>query len=170
MLYTVTEISELLGFSKVTIYNKIKSLKLELKPYIKHKKGVLHIDDKGLLILKEDLGLKDIKSALNDDGTLNDENIDSNNNLEDFKDINYLIKTINETVKTGQENYINSLLNQIEILKSELDKKDDQLNNTLRLLENSQVLIKQDKEKILMLESKEQKEKRGIFSNIFKRN
>lgn len=170
MLYTVTEISEMLGYSKVTIYNRINSLKKELKPYIKHKKNIIHIDDKGLLILKEDLGLIDVKSTLNDDDTLNNENIDSNSNLEDFKDISFLIKTINETVKTGQENYINSLLNQIEILKSELDKKDDQLNNTLRLLENSQVLIKQDKEKILMLESKEQKEKRGIFSNIFKRN
>ena len=69
-----------------------------------------------------------------------------------------------ETVKTGQEDYINSLLGQIELLKSELNKKDDQINNTLRLLENSQVLIKDNKEKILMLESKEEKEKKGFFS------
>lgn len=169
MLYTVTEISEMLGFSKVTIYNRVNSLKTELKPYIKHKKNILHIDDKGLLILKEDLGLIDVKSTLNDNNTSDTENIDFNSDLKDFKDINYLIKTIEKTVKTSQENYINSLLEQIKLLKSELDKKDAQLNNTLRLLENSQILIREEKEKILMLESKEMKEKRGIFS-IFKRN
>lgn len=170
MLYTVTEISEILGFSKVTIYNRVNSLKTELKPYIKRKKNVLHIDDKGLLILKEDLGLIDVKSTLNDNNTSDAEDIDINSDLKDFKDINSLIKTIEKTVKTSQEDYINSLLEQIKLLTSELDKKDAQLNNTLRLLENSQVLIREEKEKILMLESKEQKQKRGIFSNLFKKN
>lgn len=170
MLYTVTELSEILEFSKVTIYNRINSLKVELKPYITHRKGVLHINDEGLLILKKELGLKSVKNALNDNDILNNEDIDNNNDLKDFKDVNYLIRMIERTIKASQEDYINSLLKQIDLLKSELDKKDTQLNNTLRLLENSQILIREEKEKILMLESREQKEKRGIFSNWFKRN
>lgn len=168
MLYTVAEISEELGFSKVTIYNKLNSLKSELKPYIRHKKGVIHIDDKGLLIIKESLGLNEVKTDLKEDNTLNQSSIVKNKDLNQFKDIDILIETVKKTVESGQENYINSLLEQIELLKSELQKKDDQINNTLRLLENSQVLLKQEKEKVLMLESVEQKEKRSIF-DFFKK-
>ena len=65
MLYTVAELSDMLGFSKVTIYNKINSLKTDLKPCIKHKKGITYIDDKGVLIIKRDLGLNQHESTLN---------------------------------------------------------------------------------------------------------
>ena len=164
MLYTVAELSEILSVSKVTIYNKIKSLKSDLKGCIKHKKGILHIDDKGLLIIRASLGLKVDEDTLINDDEFKAEGIDNNEDLKQFKDIETLIKMINKTVETGQENYINSLLDQIELLKSELHKKDEQLNNTLRLLENSQILIRENKEKILELESQEQKERRSFFN------
>ncbi len=164
MLYTVAEISDMTGFSKVTIYNKVNLLKTDLKPCIKRKNGVTYIDDKGVLIIKRDLGLIEDENTLNYDEEFKEASPVDNNDLKQFKDINILIETLKETVKTGQEDYINSLLGQIELLKSELNKKDDQINNTLRLLENSQVLIKDNKEKILMLESKEEKEKKGFFS------
>lgn len=160
MLYTVAEVSDMLGFSKVTIYNKVKSLKTDLKTCIKHEKGIMLINEEGLLIIKRDLGLIEDENTLNNDGDFKV----GNNDLKQFKEFNMLVKTLENTVKTGQENYINSLLEQIELLKSELNKKDDQINNTLRLLENSQVLIKDNKEKILMLETKEEKEKKGFLS------
>ena len=71
---------------------------------------------------------------------------------------------INKTVETGQENYINSLLDQIELLKSELHKKDEQLNNTLRLLENSQILIRENKEKNFRIREPRAKERRSFFN------
>ena len=168
MIYTVAELSKMLEVSKVTIYNKLNSLKNDLKPYTKHKKGVIHIDDEGLLILKKDLGLIKVKSTLKSEEQFKGPNVDDNNGLSQFKDLNYLVKNLEKTLKTGQEEYINSLLDQIEILKLELQNKDAQINNTLRLLENSQILMREDKEKILMLESKDQKEKRSIF-DLFKK-
>lgn len=164
LLYTIAEISEELGYSKVTIYNRVNSLKGDLRGCIKHKKGVMYITDEGLLIIKKDLGLIPDEDTLNSDDEFKAENIDNNEDLNHFKDINYLVETIKKTVETSQENYINSLLEQIELLKSELNKKDEQLNNTLRLLENSQILIRDNKEKILELESQEQKEKNGLFN------
>jgi hypothetical protein len=168
MLYTVAEISEMLGFSKVTIYNRVNSLKSDLKGCIKVKKGITYINDKGLLIIRASLGLKVDEDTLINDDEFKAASTEDNEDIKQFKDINYLIETIKKTVETSQENYINSLLSQINHLQLELNKKDEQLNNTLRLLENSQVLIRDNKEKILELESQEQKEKKSIF-NIFRR-
>lgn len=168
MLYTVAEVSDMLGFSKVTIYNKVNSLKTDLRPCIKHRKGIMYLDEAGVLIIKKDLGLIEDENTLNDDNEFKAGDPVYNKDLKQFKELNILIETLEKTIKTGQENYINSLLDQIELLKSELNKKDDQINNTLRLLENSQVLIKDNKEKVLMLETKEEKEKKG-FLNWFKR-
>lgn len=170
MLYTVSELSDMLGFSKVTIYNKINSLKTDLKPYIKHKKGVTYIDDKGVLIIKRDLGLIEVESTLNSNGEFKVDNPVNNEVLKEFKELNVLVKTLKTEVETGQDNYTKSLLDQIELLKSELNKKDDQINNTLRLLENSQILLKENKEKILMLENKEEEKKKFSFKSFFSRN
>ena len=163
MLYTVAEISEMLGFSKVTIYNRVNSLKSDLKGCIKVKKGITYINDKGLLIIRASLGLKVDEDTLINDDEFKAASTEDNEDIKQFKDIDYLIETIKKTVETSQENYINSLLSQINHLQLELNKKDEQLNNTLRLLENSQVLIRDNKEKILMLESQEQKERRSFF-------
>ena len=168
MLYTVAEISEMLGFSKVTIYNRVNSLKSDLKGCIKVKKGITYINDKGLLIIRASLGLKVDEDTLINDDEFKAASTEDNEDIKQFKDIDYLIETIKKTLETSQGNYINSLLSQIEHLQLELNKKDEQLNNTLRLLENSQVLIRDNKEKILELESQEQKEKKSIF-NIFRR-
>lgn len=168
MLYTVAEASEILEVSKVTVYNKLNSLKNELKPYIKHKKSILHIDDKGLLIIKKSLGLTEVETTLKDEDYVKSSGAVINDSINQFKDVDYLIETVKKTVESGQEKYIDSLLSQIDLLKSELQKKDDQINNTLRLMENSQVLLKQEKEKVLMLESEDQKEKRSFF-DFFKR-
>jgi len=164
LLKTVAQISEELGFSKVTIYNKINSLKSDLKGCIQQKKGITYINDKGLLIIRASLGLKVDEDTLINDDEFKAASTEDNEDIKQFKDIDYLIETIKKTVETSQENYINSLLSQIEHLQLELNKKDEQLNNTLRLLENSQILIRDNKEKILELESMEQKEKRSFFN------
>lgn len=170
MLYTVAELSDMLGFSKVTIYNKINSLKTDLKPCIKHKKGITYIDDKGVLIIKRDLGLIEYESTLNSKDKFKVDDSVNNEDLKQFKELNILVKTLKEEVKTGQDEHTKSLLNQIELLKSELNKKDDQINNTLRLLENSQILLRENKEKIVMLESKEKEKKNFSFKDLFSRN
>lgn len=162
MLYTVAEISEELGYSKVTIYNKINLLKSDLKGCITDKQGVMYINSKGLLMIKEELGL----NALKDKEEIKASNTDNTEGLKHFKEVESLVNSIKSTIEEGQENYINSLLEQVEHLKAELDKKDKQLNNTLKLLENSQVLLKDHKEEKLMLESQEQKKKRTLTERL----
>lgn len=163
MLYKIAEISDMTKYSKVTIYNKINSLKTDLKGCIQVKKGVTHINDEGLLIIKRSLSIIVDEDTLINDGDIKGTSIDNDEDLNQFKDINYLIETLKETIETGQENYINSLLSQIEHLQLQLNNKDEQLNNALRLVENSQILIRDNKEKILELESQEQQEKKSFF-------
>lgn len=69
MLYTVTEISDLINLSKVSIYNKLK-LK-ELQNHINKKAGVTYVDEEGFNLIKDSLKLKD--------NTLNDLNIEDTN-------------------------------------------------------------------------------------------
>lgn len=152
MLYSIAEISDKLGYSRVTIYNKVKVLKDDLKDYLKYLNGTTYIDEEGFLIIKNSFNLKE--NDINEN-----ENIDINND-------SGALNALNNILKTGQEEYIDSLKDQIEFLKGELSKKDDQLNNTLRLLENSQVLIRENKEKILELETYEKKKS---FLDIFRK-
>lgn len=168
MLYTVSQASQMLGVSKVTIYNKLNSLNSELKPYIKRKNNILHIDDKGLLIIKESIDLINVQNTLNNEDIKVSSKEESNDSLNQFKDVKELIETVKNMVENSQGNYVNSLVSQIELLKSELQKKDEQINNTLRLLENSQVLLKQHKEKVLMLELQEKNKRKGFFKNFIK--
>lgn len=168
MLYTVAEISNMLGFSKATIYNKINSLETALKPCIKSKKGITHINEEGISIIKRDLGLIEDETTLNSEDKFKEQGAGDNIGLKEFQEIRILVETLEKTIETGQKDYINSLLEQNELLKLELNKKDEQINNTLRLLENSQILMKDSKEKILMLENKDEKEKKG-FLNWFRK-
>lgn len=173
MLYTVTQISEELGFSRVTIYNKIKLLKADLKGSIKDNNGVMCLDSKGLLIIKNSLGVNDSKDTLHTSFNGDTYKPEDNNDIDYLKDFTMLVNTLNNNFKEGQEDYINSLLDQIEYLKLELDNKekqlinkDTQLNNAFKLVENSQVLLKNSKEEILKLEDIEQKEARENLSII----
>ncbi len=53
----VAEVAELLGVSKVSIYNKLKLHSKELKPHLSKLKGVLHIDNAGLEIIRDSFNL-----------------------------------------------------------------------------------------------------------------
>lgn len=57
MLYTIAEISDLIGLSKVSIYKKLK-LK-ELAIHLSKKQGVTYITEQGFNLIKESLKLND---------------------------------------------------------------------------------------------------------------
>lgn len=169
MLYTVAEVSKLTNLSKVSIYKKLK-LK-ELENHVTKEAGITYVDDTALKFITDGLKFneefkQDDKEEFKDSDT---ENISNDEIPTSFDDL-----TINrELVKT---------------LIDQLKAKDDQINDLHKLLENSQVLLKNEqdkpKEDLLLLEEhlkefddrlmniKERMEKRkeepkSIFQRIF---
>jgi hypothetical protein len=162
--YKISEIVDDIGVSKATIYNKLSSLKDLLRNHIKVRKGIRYVDYEGFRIIKNSIGFsKEQYTDLKENLTLEPEyvgSVDDSSKLETLENSNKLIE---------------SLETQLEYLKSVISEKDKQLSasqeqtaNLTRLLENSQVLLKQQQEKILFLESPP-KEKRSIW-DIFKRS
>jgi len=52
-MYKVSEVAELLGVSKVEVFEKLISYSDELKPYVRKQKGVTFIDESGVGLLRK---------------------------------------------------------------------------------------------------------------------
>ena len=139
MLRSVAEVSVLTGLSKVSIYNKIK-LK-EMEQYVVKNKGITYISDEGIALFKEGLNLKgDTLKSLNDSLKVDDDEIAisiENKELEKFK----------VELKELNKDYLNSLKFENELLKKQLDEKDKQIAELHKLIENSQILLKEEQKK-----------------------
>ena len=55
--YTITEITEIVGVSKATVYNKILTFQDILRNHINVRKGTKYVDPKGLEIIKNSIGV-----------------------------------------------------------------------------------------------------------------
>lgn len=121
MLRTVEETSKELNVSKTAIYNKLK-LK-EFKDKIVKKQGVSMVDDTLFNLIKDSLKFKQ---------TVETEETNNTENPEIATDTDDLINLNRELV--------NNLLEQLK-------EKDKQIENLHRLIENGQVLLKEEKHK-----------------------
>ena len=119
MIYYAFKIAKHLNISKVTAYAKMKLP--EIKPFLITHNGKTCVDDKGLQAIKQSL-----KYNLNTDAE----------------------EEVAATVVTLlKEDMIEILKNNIEFIKEQLTVKDGQIYNINKLLENTQVLFKQEQEK-----------------------
>jgi hypothetical protein len=153
LLYSILEASKQLGVSKVTAYKKINSVK-ELKQYITVKNNVKYINDKGLEELRSSLCKQVNSKPLTNTHELNDDNSLSDKPVSTFTDL--------------QKDYITHLKAQLEIKDSQISKLIEELNTKSRLLENSQILQKQQQDKVLLLESSDKKERPSIWNRFLK--
>ena len=150
MLYTILEVSKKLNTSKVTVYKKINSVN-KLKGFITIKNNVKYINDEGLEVLKElinkSVNSKDCKWVnLNDDkNTIK---------ASEYNAFNYL-----------QEDYISTLKKQIEEKDRQLEEKDRIIKKQMELNENNQILLRQEKERLMIMESNNNK---SFWRKIFK--
>jgi len=119
MIYDAFKIAKQLNISKVTAYAKMKLP--EIKPFIITHNGKSCVDEKGLEAIK--LSLK------------------YNQNAEAESEIAATVVTL------LKEDMIEILKNNVEFIKEQLIVKDGQLYNINKLLENTQVLFKQEQEK-----------------------
>jgi len=143
----VNEVAEELKVSKVTIYNKIKSLNKELKSHLHKVKGVTYVDEKGFNLIKKDI-----------------EGLNSFTEFNESKEET----TKNHDVKAFKEDLIHLQKDYIEQLKEQLKEKDRQLESKDELIKNFQVLLKNNKEQLLQLEEKiESRRTKSIWDKIF---
>jgi hypothetical protein len=155
-MYPVSEVAKKLGVSRQSVYNRLD--KKELQEYI-------HLTEKGKMISSEGVEVLKGLYSVNSDSqqTVSRQSEDS------------LFTPVGQDTDNPLEPLLNNLKEQVDYLKSVITEKDKQLSasqdqsvNLTRLLENSQVLLKQHQEKILFLENPPIKEKRS-FWDIFKR-
>lgn len=119
-MYDVNELASLLKVSKVTVYKKLKKLK-ELEPFIVLKDDKTYVLEDGLEILKRSLqGTKEVKETFYND-------VASDCNTEEL--------------------IVNNEL--VNVLIDQLKEKDAQILNLHKLIENNQILLKQQQDKEL---------------------
>ena len=139
MLRSVAEVSVLTGLSKVSIYNKIK-LK-EFEKYVVKNKGITYISDEGINLIFKGLNFKDVTlNGLNEGLNLQREDVGISVENTDFKEFKLELKELNK-------DYLNSLKFENELLKKQLDEKDKQIAELHKLIENSQILLKEEQKK-----------------------
>ena len=119
MIYDAFKIAKHLNISKVTAYAKMKLP--EIKPFLIFHNGKTCVDDKGLEAIKQTLKY--------------------NQNSEAESEVAATAVTL------LKEDMIEILKNNIDFIKEQLNVKDGQLYNINKLLENTQVLFKQEQEK-----------------------
>lgn len=121
MLRTVEETAIQLGVSKTTIYNKLK-LK-EYKSKIVKKQGKSMVDDSLFNLIKEGLKIQN--------------EVENNKNDND----------INAEISIDEEGLFNLNKELIENLLDQLKEKDKQIAELHKLIENSQILLKEEQKK-----------------------
>lgn len=157
--YSVYELAKQIGVSSTTIYNKLKNREVYkvIKPYIKVVKGNKSISVEGIEILKNYIH-KDTSKKNNN----------QNNTSEAKKPLN---ASTSDMFATLQTNLITSLQSSVESLKIQLETKDKQIESLIKSLdtaqklnENNQILLRENQQKVLMLEERKSK---NIFQKIF---
>jgi len=123
MMYDALKISKQLKISKVTAYAKMKLP--EIKAFLIFHNGKTCVDEEGLEAIKNTLKY--------------------NQSAEDEVAATSITATSDITML--KEDMIEILKNNIEFLKQQLNVKDGQLYDINKLLENTQVLFRQDQEK-----------------------
>jgi len=148
-MYSISEVSKIIGVSRQSIYKKVN--KEGLQEYLVNGEKGKVITEKGLSVLKK-LFSEYLDSKPEDDN-LQQKNCSPTDNLQgEFT-----------------TDYIASLKAEIHHLKGIISDQSQQTTSLTRLLENSQVLLKQQQDKIFLLEDSQGKEKTSFWDR-FKRN
>ncbi|GCD09979.1 hypothetical protein [Clostridium tagluense] len=117
MIYDALKVSKRLNISKVTVYAKMKLP--EIKAFLIFHNGKTCVDEEGLEAIKQSLKYNQTS----------EEEIAATD------------------ITSLKEDMIEILKNNIEFLKEQLTVKDGQLYDINKLLENTQILFRQDQEK-----------------------
>lgn len=142
MLRSVSEISVLTGLSKVSIYKKIKQENFQ--EFITKNKGVTYVSEDGVNLILKEFKVKRVNS----------EGLNSLNYEWKFTNEEVAIEIENKGIEVNKDwlkglkvDYINSLKSEINYLRGQIEKKDNQIQELIGLNKNNQVLLKQQQDK-----------------------
>lgn len=135
--FKVSEIAKVVGVSKVSIYNKIKTIDADiLQSLWKREKGIIYYNIKAVDIIINAFNQNEyVPSESQEQNEDETEEIENNKNDNEYR-----------------EKYISELENEIKYLKDQIAIKDDLIVKHVKLIENEQVLRKQDQQAITLLE------------------
>ena len=129
-MFTVEEVAEQLNVSKVTIYAKLK--KFDDKVVLKQ--GKKYITEELLSLIKQDLKVKEVEN-------------NSLNNADDNKYSNSEIAIDRDDLINLNKDLIKALMEQLDSKDRLLEEKDKQITELHKLIENSQILLKEERKK-----------------------
>lgn len=131
--FKVIEIADLLGLSKVSIYNKIKTLDNDvLQPLQRKEKGITYYSYKIIDMIRDNPVITTKEETATD--IISDKYIDI---------------------------YISELKEEIKFLKEQIHNKDDLISKHIKLVENEQILRGEQQKAIQMIEESRTKEADG---------
>lgn len=168
---SIKEFAAAIGYTPQGVYKKINNPLNPLHDLVKTVKGVSYLPKSSISVISAATVIEKTENDLNND--LNN----TNDNLNAFNTEETEIPAIEEDKKQEENTDITKEI--IEMLKAELEQKNKQieelnkrLEETTKALHQAQELTHREQElnakNILMLESQEQKKKKGIFKRIFK--
>lgn len=143
MLRSVSEVSDLIGVSKVSIYNKLKSK--EFEKYILKHKGITYISEEGFIKLSKVFNIKKEDITLNCNEKIDDNISSKYTENKDSKELSMLKVELHDL----KNEYINFLKNEISNLTKQLSDKDKQIEELIMVNINNQILLKKEKEQNL---------------------
>ena len=154
--YSVSETAKILNVTRQSIYNKVNLLKDILQPYIRVKNNTKYLTDKAIEIIKNDLNGEIVKGQFynivkHDFTPFTDLTEQYKSQIKDLQNSVDAMKSVYE----AQIDFIkDDYSKQLEYIKKESAKKTEQLETKDRLLENMQVLLRDQKLLIDSIQSK----------------
>jgi len=142
--YTFRDVAKQLGVSRITVYSKVKN-NSKLNEYITEENGLQYLSDEGVNQLSKLIVKLQKTNSKNNNKLTNDE-------------LQKKLDTIQESFVKLESKINNDINSKLLInLQVQLEEKDKHINQLTKLLENSQILLKEQQSKTILLESQVQK-------------
>lgn len=145
-MYRVIEVAKMLDVSKVTIYKKMRHLKLEIKPFVVKEKNVTYITDEGVELIK-----KMIQVAELDKRKSTPEVVDKPDKPRTPQNERNHANMPNQ-IKTIVSDYRQQLTNQKAYLRMVKKSKHQQIDQLLATIYTLQDVVREQEEQIELFE------------------
>lgn len=130
----VIEVARQLGVSKVTVYKKMELLKKELKPYIRYRSNIAYIEEPGVAILRNSLGLIAENELPEDQQPVERSKPSQAELMEALKASEAMVLQAYDLHCSDLLQHLENLSHMIKVRKDEIERKEQQLKTLQRLV------------------------------------
>ena len=154
-MYSISEVAKMLSVSRQSVYNRLDRTELI---------GHIHETDKGKMLTTVGIAiLKTMYPVKPDSQKTVSVQSEICQDLQNGQEPDSLFETLLSSLKE-QNDYLKSIISEKD---RQLSAKEENTTNLTRLLENSQVLLKQQQERILLLEQPtEERDRKTFFEKL----